>query len=118
MTIGMAFSFVFLGPIGTGSVWLFGVGLALCGFMLMGPDSLLSGVGAIDVGGKRTAVMAAGLINGLGSIGPVVQEEVIGYQLDHYGYDAVFNTLIAVAVLGVVGTLALAARSRRGKSDL
>jgi hypothetical protein len=30
----------------------------------------------------------------------------------------VFNTLIAVAVLGVVGTLALAARSRRGKSDL
>ena len=118
MTVGMAVSFVFLGTVGTGSVWMFGFGLALCGFMLMGPDSLLSGVGAIDVGGKRTAVMAAGLINGLGSIGPVIQEEVIGYQLDHYGYDAVFNTLIAVAVLGVIGTLALAARSRRGKSDL
>ena len=32
------------------SILMFGIGLALCGFMLMGPDSLLAGVGAIDVG--------------------------------------------------------------------
>ena len=46
MTIGMALAFIFLGTIGTTSVVVFGIGLSLCGFMLMGPDSLLSGVGA------------------------------------------------------------------------
>ena len=118
MTVGMALAFVFLGTVGTGSVVVFGIGLSLCGFMLMGPDSLLSGVGAIDVGGRRTAVMAAGIINGLGSIGPVMQEEIIGYLLDHHGYDAVFHTLIVVSVIGIAGTSALALRSRRGRSAL
>ena len=118
MTVGMALAFVFLGTVGTSSVLVFGIGLSLCGFMLMGPDSLLSGVGAIDVGGRRTAVMAAGIINGLGSIGPVVQEELIGYLLDHHGYEAVFNALIIVSVIGIAGTSALAFRSRKGRSAL
>ena len=118
MTIGMFAAFVFLGTVGTQSVLMFGIGLSLCGFMLMGPDSLLAGVGAIDVGGRNRAVMAAGLINGLGSIGPVFQEELIGYLLDNHGYDAVFNTLIIVSGIGIAGTLALAARSRRGDSHL
>ena len=90
MTVGMTLAFLFLATIGQSSVWMFGIGLSLCGFMLMGPDSLLSGVGAIDVGGRRQAVIAAGIINGLGSIGPIIQEEVIGYLLDHHGYDEVF----------------------------
>jgi len=118
MTIGMTVAFIVLGTVGTASPWVFGLSLALCGFMLMGPDSLLSGVGAIDVGGKRTAVLAAGLINGLGSIGPVIQEEVIGHLLDHYGYHAVFMMLIAVSIVGIAGTGALALRSRHGRSSL
>lgn len=118
MTVGMFFSFVFLAFVGVQSVWLFAVGLSLCGFMLMGPDSLLAGVGAIDVGGRGKAVLAAGIINGLGSIGPIFQEEIIGHLLDTQGYDAVFNLLIGVCVLGIVGTLYLARRSRRGLSSL
>ena len=62
--------------------------------------------------------MAAGIINGLGSIGPVVQEELIGYLLDHHGYEAVFNALIVVSVIGIAGTSALAFRSRKGRSAL
>ena len=118
MTVGMTLAFLFLATIGQGSVWMFGIGLALCGFMLMGPDSLLSGVGAIDVGGRRQAVIAAGIINGLGSIGPIIQEEVIGYLLDHHGYDEVFSVLIAVSALGIAGTLYLAKRSKQGLSSL
>ncbi len=116
MTVGMLFAFIFLAFVGVQSVTLFGVGLALCGFMLMGPDSLLAGVGAIDVGGRNQAVLAAGVINGLGSIGPIFQEEIIGYLLDSHGYDTVFNLLIAVSALGIVGTLYLAHRSRVGAS--
>jgi len=118
MTVGMALAFVFLATIGLQSVWMFGIGLSLCGFMLMGPDSLLSGVGAIDVGGRRRAVIAAGIINGLGSIGPIFQEEIIGYLLDNHGYTEVFNVLIAVSVLGIAGTLYLARRSKQGLSSL
>jgi OPA family glycerol-3-phosphate transporter-like MFS transporter len=118
MTVGMLLAFMFLGFFGTQSVWMFGIGLSLCGFMLMGPDSLLSGVGAIDVGGRRRAVMAAGIINGLGSIGPVFQEELIGYLLDHHGYDSVFITLVIASAVGVVGTGLLSLRSKRGRSTL
>jgi sugar phosphate permease len=62
------------------------VALALCfglvGFMLYGPDTLLCGAGAVVVAGERNAVAVAGLINGIGSIGPVIQEQVIGRLLE------------------------------------
>jgi sugar phosphate permease len=118
MTVGMVGTFILLATVGMGSVWLFAGGLSLCGFMLMGPDSLLSGAGAIDVGGRKGAVAAAGLINGLGSIGPIFQEEGIGWMLDNWGHQAAFYMLIGVAALGIVGTGALALRSRKGLSQL
>ena len=118
MTIGMLGGFIFLATAGVSNIWLFAVGLSWCGFMLMGPDSLLSGVGAIDVGGKSQAVVAAGIINGLGSIGPIFQEELIGRVVDNYGQLASFYLLIAVAIAGVISTLYLAHRSRQGKSTL
>ena len=117
MTIGMFLAFSFLAVVGVQSATLFAIGLALCGFMLMGPDSLLAGVGAIDVGGRKQAVLAAGVINGLGSIGPIFQEEIIGWLIDSRGYGAVFQLLIAVCLLGIVGTLYLAHRSRQGASQ-
>ena len=73
MTMGMVLAFLFLATLGMNSLWMFAIGLSLCGFMLMGPDSLLAGVGAIDIGGRRGAIVAAGLINGIGSIGPIFQ---------------------------------------------
>lgn len=118
MTVGMFASFLFLAWAGSMSVWLFAIALSLCGFMLMGPDSLLAGVGAIDVGGRNGAILAAGIINGLGSIGPIFQEEVIGWVLDRYGYSESFGLLAAMALVGVLGTLYLARRSRRNLSRL
>lgn len=118
MTVGMLLAFIFLAWAGSTSVWLFAIALSVCGFMLMGPDSLLAGVGAIDVGGRRGAVVAAGLINGVGSIGPIFQEEIIGWVLDEYGYSESFLLLIGMAFVGVVGVLFLARRSQRNLSSL
>ncbi|MCF6284305.1 MAG: hypothetical protein L3K26_03845, partial [Candidatus Hydrogenedentes bacterium] len=60
--------------------------LAVCfglvGFMLYGPDTLLCGVAAVIVAGERNAVAVAGLVNGIGSIGPVIQELVIPYLME------------------------------------
>ena len=71
--------------------------------------SSLAGVGAIDVGGRRQAVLAAGIINGLGSMIEFFQGELINI-LDTE-YDSVFHMLIGVSVMGIFGTLYLAKRS-------
>ncbi len=53
----------------------------LVGFMLYGPDTLLCGAGAVTVAGQRNAVAVAGLVNGIASLGPVLQEPVNGHLL-------------------------------------
>jgi sugar phosphate permease len=59
------------------------IGFALTGLTLYGPDSLLSGAGAADVADdKASAVAAAGIINGIGSLGPIVQEQVVPWLLE------------------------------------
>jgi len=53
----------------------------LVGFMLYGPDTVLCGAASVQVAGEANAPAVAGLVNGLGSIGPVVQEQVIGWLI-------------------------------------
>ena len=104
MSLGMCVCTVGLLLMGPSSLMLFAVFLGLIGFMLMGPDSLLSGTAAMEVSSKEFAVVASGIINGLGSIGPIVQEEVIGFIKGAYGVDAVLALLVGVAALAVIGT--------------
>jgi len=118
MTVSMAVAFAFLASTGTNSLWFFAAGLSACGFMLMGPDSLIAGAGAIDIGGRRGAIVAAGLINGIGSIGPIFQEEIIGWVLDNHGYEASFNLLVGMALFAVLGTAILARRCRDDPASL
>jgi sugar phosphate permease len=100
----------------TTAMWMFGLAspalfiglLGLIGFMAMGPDSLLSGAGAMDVGSRRQAAVAAGVINGLGSIGPIVQEPVIAWLKQTQGLDAVFGLLVVIVLLTTVATGLLA----------
>ncbi len=49
-----------------------GLGLLGIGFLLFAPDSLISGTAAIDFGTQKGSGTAAGLINGVGSIGAAV----------------------------------------------
>lgn len=51
----------------------------LVGFMLYGPDTLLCGAASVQVAGEKNALAVAGLVNGMGSAGSVLQEEVIGW---------------------------------------
>ena len=61
---------------------LFAIALALVGFFLYGPDALMTGAGAQDIGNPRGAVLAAATINGMGSIGAVTQEFWVGGMID------------------------------------
>jgi sugar phosphate permease len=96
----------------TTAMWLFGLAspvlfvvfLGLVGFMAMGPDSLLSGAAAMDVGSRRQAAVAAGVINGLGSIGPIVQEPMIGWLKQTQGLGPVFALLVAIVLVTTIAT--------------
>ncbi len=117
LAVGMVFSALYLRVLGPSAVIHFGIALGLIGFTLYGPDSLLSGVGAIDVASRRTAVTVAGIINGMGSFGALLQEELLGYLKTYHGPDAVFATLVAVAALGAFGTGILWRWGRTGRSS-
>ena len=116
----MALSFILMYKLGSANLFYFTVSLGLAGFMLYGPDSLLSGVGAIDVGTKKGALAAAGIINGIGSIGPLFQEQIIGWMYDKLNRDLVpiLTLLVIIALLGTILTFILWLRSRTGKSNV
>ena len=107
MSVGTFISTLLLYMVGGTQLWLFVLLLGVIGFMMMGPDSLLSGTAAMDVSSKEKAVVATGIINGLGSIGPVIQELVIGYLKTNHGQSAVFLLLVIMAGTSVVGCGAL-----------
>lgn len=101
---------------GGASVTLFVVLLGAVGFTLYGPDALLSGAGAMDIGGRDAATFATGVIAGFGALGPIVQELVISRMYDAKSGDLtpVFVLLFVSAAVGSLFCLALVLRNRRG----
>jgi OPA family sugar phosphate sensor protein UhpC-like MFS transporter len=116
----MTLSFTLMATLGAKSLFFFTLSMGLAGFMLFGPDALLSGVGAIDVGSKRGALAAAGIINGMGSIGPIFQEEIIGWMYKASGQRIfpILVMLVCVAAAGTFVTFLLWMRARKGKANL
>jgi OPA family sugar phosphate sensor protein UhpC-like MFS transporter len=70
--------------------------IALCfgivGFMIYGPDTILCGAASVTVAGERNGVAVAGLVNGIASIGPVIQEQVIGWLVSGDEMTGIRNT--------------------------
>jgi MFS transporter, OPA family, glycerol-3-phosphate transporter len=99
---------------GYGMVIWFGsspVAVAICfgfvGFMLYGPDTLLCGAASVQVAGEKNAVAVAGLVNGLGSIGSIVQEQVIGALVRGHVQVGMRNTNRLALGMSVLMTLLL-----------
>jgi MFS transporter, OPA family, sugar phosphate sensor protein UhpC len=116
----MTLSFFILYFMGSTNLAVFSVSIGFAGFMLFGPDSLLSGVGAIDVGSKEGALSAAGIINGMGSIGPIFQEQLVGWMYRRYDRDLlpILIMLVAVAAASALLTLLLWLRARKGLANV
>jgi len=90
--------------------------LAAIGFTCYGPDALLTGAGAIDIGGRRSATFAAAVISGFGSMGSIVQELVIPrvYDAKTGSLEVIFALLLSCAAAAAVFCGALVWRNRRG----
>lgn len=116
--LGMVVSCVLLYTVGSNSVWLFAVCMGMIGFTLYGPDALMTGAGAIDVGAAKRATVAAGVINGMGSVGAVVQELVLGRMLKTQSVEYVFGTLLFSALAALACLAYLLWRGARGKASV
>ena len=72
------------------------------GFLLFGPDSLLSGAAAQDAGGPGAAALAAGLINGIGSVGAIAQEAVTRGVSARWGWDGLFRVFVGLSLFSAL----------------
>ncbi|MBX7075557.1 MAG: MFS transporter [Pirellulales bacterium] len=75
-------------------------------FLLLGPYTFLTGVLALDFGGKRGSSTAAGLVDGAGYFGAVVSTRYAGSVAESYGWDAVFQGAAIIAALTSLAALA------------
>lgn len=71
--------------------------MALVGFCLFGPDALISGVAAQDLGGPLAAASVAGFINGCGSVGAIAQGALVSGISTRFGWQGVFQALMMLA---------------------
>ena len=72
--------------------------LFLVGFLIFGPDSLVSATAAVDFGTRKGASTASGMINGMGSVGAIAGGTIPGFFKDSWGWEGVF-TFLAVSIL-------------------
>jgi sugar phosphate permease len=93
------------------ALWHFGA-LALIGALLFGPDALLSGAAAQDVGGERSAATAVGIVNGLGSAGALFQGAVTAGVQQAVGWHGLLHVFVGLALVASV-CLVPAMRLRR-----
>ena len=85
---------------------LLGIGFAisLAGMFSYGPDTLLSGAAAQDIGKEKATATASGLIDGIGHLGSLFSPFLVVYISGHYGWDRLFQFL-AVASFAAAAAL-------------
>jgi sugar phosphate permease len=71
------------------------------GFFIYGPQCLV-GIAAANLATKRAAATAIGLTSIFGYGSTVLSGWGVGALADHFGWDAVFGSLLVVAALGVL----------------
>lgn len=104
MTALLAGALALYGAVGADSMALNFLSMMLVGALLFGPDALVSGAVAQDLGGPYAAALGCGVINGLGSLGAILQGYLTYYISEYYGWDALF---VAFQALAILATLAL-----------
>ena len=119
MLLGMLAATAAMATFGGRSVLLFAICMGATGFTLYGPDALMTGAGAMDIGSRHGAILAAGIINGMGSIGSVVQEPLIGWMYSHGDgqLEPILWLLMGAAALAAVSLSVVLVRNKLGLSD-
>jgi sugar phosphate permease len=91
--------------------------LALVGALLFGPDSLLAGAAAQAVGPPEAVARATGFVNGLGSLGAILQGLVVPVIAERLGWQELFPVFVGFAALAALALVPSFARMRREGTD-
>jgi len=75
------------------------IGISFIGFFTYGPDALMSGAAAIDTGSPKAAGFAAGIINGVGSLGQMISGFIVAYIARALGWDSLFYFFVLIAAV-------------------
>lgn len=104
MGIGMVVGYLLVVYFGA-NPYALAFSFGLVGFMMYGPDTILCGAASISVAGEKNGVALAGIVNGFGSIGPVVQEEVIGLLVTGDQHAGMRNTNLMALGMSILFVL-------------
>jgi OPA family glycerol-3-phosphate transporter-like MFS transporter/OPA family sugar phosphate sensor protein UhpC-like MFS transporter len=83
------------------SEWINTLLICATGFFIYGPQCLVS-IAAANLATKRAAATAVGLTGIFGYGSTILSGWGVGRVVQHYGWDAVFKSLLVVAALGVL----------------
>lgn len=76
------------------------VSIGLIGIMNFGPDTLLQGAAAQDIGARWGVGRTSGFVDGVSSVGQLFSAYLVGYVAQKYGWDPVFYLFVIIAFLG------------------
>jgi OPA family sugar phosphate sensor protein UhpC-like MFS transporter len=82
------------------------ISISMLGILIYGPDLLMSGPASVDAVPARHAARAAGIVNGVGSLGQLLSAYVVAVVVSRFGWDQLFTffLLCAVAAGGLLTT--------------
>jgi sugar phosphate permease len=82
------------------------ISISVLGILVYGPDLLMSGPASVDAVRSRHAARAAGIVNGVGSLGQLVSAYVVAIVVSRFGWDQLFTFfLLCAAAAGGLLTL-------------
>lgn len=118
LVLGMTASTGLLWFAGQASLPVFVLCLALVGFTLIGPDALMTGAAAMDLGNRAAAMRITATISGLGAAGQVLQDVVIGRLYDAGDGDLapILLLLLGSAACAAAALGVMVARGRSGRT--
>ncbi|GMV43941.1 MAG: hypothetical protein AMXMBFR64_56570 [Myxococcales bacterium] len=108
MVLALAGALLLYRGVGDAGLVANALSMALVGFLLFGPDALISGAAAQDLGGGASAASAAGIINGIGSVGAILQGVVTTRVSSIWGWDVLFLVFVGLAVISALLLVPLA----------
>jgi sugar phosphate permease len=73
--------------------------VAAIGALLVGPDSLLTGVAAQEAAGPASAARAAGFVNGCGSVGALLQGWITVGVESRWGWSSLFYLFVLLSLV-------------------
>lgn len=76
--------------------------IALVGLLILGPYSFLAGAMSLDIGGRKGAATAAGLMDAIGYVGGTLAVWLTGVLAQRSGWNSAFMVLAATAALTAV----------------